>query len=225
MDFLIFLRARGGRSAQGFKDWYVDRFAGRALELSPGLRRHVANLAVEGPAELRPPQYDPDPQARYDVVASLALDDGAGFRAILEDAALADWADVRNGYRVSDTLVIDREPSRATALPGYKIIREILFHADMPDSAARRSWTHHGSLAKKVHVGVTRYVQHWVEERIGPNPHPVRGISDLYLPDWETMLQRYYDSPRGREEVSHDAGHFIESQLPRVYAQEHVLTA
>jgi len=223
MDYLIFLRARAELPAQRFKDWYVDQFAIRAAELCPAIRRHVANLAVEGPPELRSPQDDADPRARYDVVASLELDDDAAFCAILGDVALANRADVRNGYRVSDTVVIDREPQRADSLPGYKILREIVFHADIPDSAARRSWIHHGHLARRVHVGVTRYVQHWVEERYGPNPPPVRGISDLYLPDWETMAQRYYDSARGREEVSHDAGHFIETQLPRVYTREHVL--
>src|SRR4051812_47556116 len=100
MDFLVFLRARAGRPPQGFKDWYVDRFATRAAELCPGLRRHVANLSVQGPPELRSLQDDADPQSRYDVVASFDLEAPPLFSRILQDAELTDWADIRNGYRV-----------------------------------------------------------------------------------------------------------------------------
>jgi len=150
-------------------------------------------------------------------------DDVAAFRAAFDGPELADRADIRHAYRVTRTIVIDRETPRQGSLPGYKVIREIMFHADMPDTAARRSWTHHGNLARKVHVGVTRYVQHWVEQKLSPNAFPIRGISELYVPSWETLATRYYDSPRGREEVTHDAGHFIADQLPRVYARERLL--
>jgi hypothetical protein len=224
VDCLVFLRARANLPAEAFQEWYVTEFASRLRQVGPALRRHVANLAVAGPAELRPTQGDTDPAARYDVVADLELDDVATFRAAFDGQELATRADVRHAYRVSRTVVIDQEARRLESLPGYKVMREIVFHADMPDTAARRSWTHHGSLARKVHVGVTRYVQHWVEEKLSPNSVPIRGISELYLPSWEALAQRYYDSPRGREEVTHDAGHFIADQLPRIYAREHLLT-
>jgi hypothetical protein len=226
MHILMFLRACAGRPAQGFKDWYVTAFAHRLQQHGPVLRRHVANLAVDGPEELRQRQSSEQPDARYDVVAQLELDDVTAFRAAWDASAAAElgsWVDVLHLYRVAPTIVIDKEAARPESLPGYKVMREIMFHSDMPDSAARRSWTHHGNLSRIVHVGVTRYIQYWVEERLSPTPLPIRGISELYLPTWEALAQRYYDSARGREEVTHDAGHFIANQLPRVYAREHVL--
>jgi hypothetical protein len=224
MNFMVFVRASQGRPASDFQAWYLGTFAPSLAERHPEMGRHVVNLTEPGPEELRLPHDSRDPNDRYDVVAQLACPP-AGFHAVLETmrADLATRADVLHAYRVSDTVVLDKEPAADKALPGFKLLRELLFHEDLSDAAAKRCWAHHAKLALKVHVGMTRYVQHWIEERLSPDSPPVRGISELYFPTREELVQRYYESPRGREEIVHDTAHFIERRLPRVYSREHLL--
>lgn len=37
------------------------------------------------------------------------------------------------------------------------------------------------------------------------------------------MRDRYFDSPRGKDEIVHDIGHFIASGGKRFYGQEHLI--
>ena len=149
----------------------------------------------------------------------------AGFGAA-PSGELAEWADVQNNYRVSDTVMLDGpKPGPEVKGPRYKLLRELIFFDDLSDRAAKRLWAHHAKLALKVHVGMYRYVQHWIEERIGPGAeaYPVRGVSELCFPNREVTTKRYYESDRGREEILHDTGHFIQRRLPRVYGNEYVV--
>jgi hypothetical protein len=223
MTYLLFLRAMKPRPAKEFQAWYLKDFAPSLQERRGELGRHVVNLTEPGPEELRLAHDSLDPEARYDVVAQMSWS-GDGFRAALQDirTELSRWADVQHVYRVSDTVILDKEPIRPQSLPGFKLLRELLFYQDLSDSAAKRCWAHHAKLALKVHVGMTRYVQHWVEERLTPGPS-TRGISELYFPTRDDLVQRYYESSRGRDEVVHDTAHFIEQRLPRVYSHEYVL--
>ena len=228
MHFFSFVRARAGRDPAAFQQWYLEFYGPRLQDAFPHLRRHLVNVCVAGPAELRNPKDSDDPMDRYDIVAETWFDSVSDFAASVAgelarelDAA----ADVQNRYLVSDTVVIDRRQPASPRDEGYKMMREILFYEDLPDAAAKRQWAHHGTLAPTVHVGVTHYVQHWVEQVLSEGTPPVRGISELFVPTRDDLVNRYYDSPRGRAEITHDTGHFIQRQLPRVYAREHVLKA
>ncbi|MDP6805057.1 MAG: hypothetical protein QF902_06955 [Rhodospirillales bacterium] len=228
MHFFSFIRARAERDPAEFQQWYLESFGPRLQEKSPNMRGHLVNVCVAGPAELKNPHDSVDSGDRYDIVAETWFDSVPEFRESVEgelarelDAA----ADVQNRYLVSDTVVIDRRQPTPPRIQGYKMMREILFYDDLPDAAAKRQWVHHGELALTVHVGVTHYVQHWVEQVLSPETPKVRGISELFVPTKEDLVNRYYDSPRGQAEVTHDTGHFIQRQLPRVYSHEHVLKA
>lgn len=228
MHFMIFMRARAERDGRAFQDWYLKDHAPRQQERNRAITRHYVNLTTEGPPELRLAHDSADPRARYDVVAQIWCETVAEFRAATEDGAgaeLSAWIDQRHAYRVSDTTILDKEPNRSDRSSGYTLLRELLFHGDMSDAAARRCWTHHAKLALKVHVGMTRYIQHWIDERMTAETPPARGISELYFPSREELAQRYYESPRGRDEIVHDTGHFIDKRLPRVYSYEHILRA
>jgi hypothetical protein len=84
---------------------------------------------------------------------------------------------------------------------------------------------HHANLAVKVHTGASRYVQHWVEERVSRSSPHTRGIVEFYFPSERDLVERYYASPAGKEAVMHDTGHFIEHRLPRAYAREAAILA
>lgn len=226
MHFLSFMRAREGRDPQVFQQWYLGEFAPRLGRDQFALRRHLVNVCVTGPTELRTVHDSDDPRARYEIVDEMWFDSSDEFRrAMLGPGArdLADAVDVMNCYQVSDTVVLDRRRDTPPRTEGYKLLRELLFHEDLPDAAAKRLWTHHGKLALQVHVGMTHYLQHWIEEVLTSGTPRVRGISQLFFPSRDELVQRYYESPRGRAEILHDTGHFIERRLPRVYSHEHVL--
>jgi hypothetical protein len=226
MQFITFLRARPERDPQVFKDWYLGDYARRLQVGCPDIRRHIINLTEPGPQELRLAHDSDDPQARYDVVAQMWFEEAIPAQQILsivDGDELAGWADVRHSYRVSDTVILDKLAAEPPPANGFKLLRELLFYDDMSDATARRCWAHHAKLAVKVHVGMTRYVQHWIEERLTPQTPGARGISELFFSTREDLVQRYYESPRGREEILHDTAHFIQARLPRVYSREFVL--
>ena len=162
-----------------------------------------------------------DSLARYDVVAEISWlgpNYGHGMEAL--DQELAAWADVRNFYRVSSSIVFDKGRDAFDPRTGIKLFRELLFYQDMSDAAVKRCWMHHANLAVQVHTGATRYVQHWVEERLAQPSPATRGIVEFYFPNEQALVERYYASEAGKKAVMHDTGHFIEHRLPRAYAQE-----
>ena len=221
MTVIAFLRAAPDRKAADFKHWYASEFAPRFNEATATLRRHVVNVTEQGPEALRLSYDSADPLARYDVVAELAwanVDPRRAFRAY--DEALVAWADVRHGYLLSSTVVLDAPRASREPLPGIKLFRELLFYMDMSDEAVKRCWAHHAKLAVRVHTGAARYVRHWVDERLSPGLPPIRGVVEFYFPTAEDLVERYYQSPEGKQAIIHDTGHFIHERLPRAYARE-----
>jgi hypothetical protein len=103
------------------------------------------------------------------------------------------------------------------------MIHPLHFHADMPDSAVRRSWANHAKLAVKVHVGAERYRQHWIEERLTADGPHYRGASELHFASRQELIEGYFDSQRGREEIVQDIAHFIAGRPPRIFTREHVV--
>jgi hypothetical protein len=224
MQLITFLRARIDRNPAEFQDWYLNGFAPRLQQRCPQVHHHLVNLTEPGPTELRTMHDSDDPQARYDVVTQMWCGTVAELRAAsaqqLTDELLQ-WADVHNSYRVQETVVLEDKSAPANRQRGFKLLRELIFFDDLSDAAAKRCWAHHGNLALKIHTGMSRYAQHWVEETLSAARLPTRGISELFFPSREDLVQRYYESQRGREQVLHDTGHFIEKRLPRVYSHEH----
>jgi hypothetical protein len=139
------------------------------------------------------------------------------------ESDLANRCAKRFDYRITDLIVKQdsAQDNRGTPSPGYKLMRGLVFHADLGPAAARRQWAHHANLAVRVHVGMSRYVQHWVDERLTPDAPAVGGFSELYFPSLEAMRDRYFDSVRGKEEIIHDIGHFIAAGTKRFYGREY----
>ena len=163
--------------------------------------------------------------AIYDAVLECTVDTREGWVAIQQMLVKESPVPivVDHAYAVSSRTVLQR-PSLEQGLPtaGYKLIRGLYLYDDLPDPAAQRLWQRHEALAVKVHLGLGRYARHWVDERLTPGAPAVRGFSDLHFPDARSLMQRYFDSPRGREEILHDIGHFIQGGLRRIFSQEYV---
>jgi hypothetical protein len=120
-----------------------------------------------------------------------------------------------HAYAVESRTIFERGPAPdpATAIT---LMGRLMFHADLPDSAARRSWGLHAPLAERVHVGADRYIQNWVVGTLTPGSPAARGIPELRFPDAAALVGRFFDSDRGRDEILQDTAHFVASG-PRLY--------
>jgi hypothetical protein len=142
--------------------------------------------------------------------------------ALTADGSLLRHAEGMSAYRIEETEIWNREQRRVGRAPGVTYLGLLDFHADMPDSAARRSWTLHANAARRVHVGCTRYQQNWIAAALTPDTDAARGIAELYFPSRDAIINGFFESERGRTEIRQDIGHFI-SRGTRLYTSEYVL--
>jgi len=139
--------------------------------------------------------------------------------------ALGGQTSVLHAYAVTDTRIYDRRPfRRGRPSEGIKLIGRLMFHADMPDTAVRRSWRLHAGLAARVHVGSAIYVQNWVDAALSADCPPTRGMPIMHFPSDRDFFEGFVDSPRGMEEIIQDTSHFVAGG-PRFYTTEHVIRA
>lgn len=220
---MSFAKARPGRERAEFQQWFLKEYAAR-LTAVPGSRRCVVNLVDVTPAKVswrRPDEANPIPDAPpYDVVSEVWVDDAENFA--MPDG-LETWCDTLHAYRVSET--IEKDEQRVTPgqrSPGAKYIAVCVFHDDMSEAAARRSWAHHVGLALKVHVGMSKYVRNWVEIPPEPGTPYAQGIVELHFPTMADLENRWFDSESGRLQIVQDIGHFLKSGN-RMFTSEYVL--
>ncbi len=137
--------------------------------------------------------------------------------------ALADHAALLHAYRATETVIWDRqETAPGQQTPGTSFMGRLQFHDDMPDSAARRSWTLHATLARRVHAAATRYAQNWIDGMLTPDAPVARGVPDLHFASARDLQERFFDSPAGRDAVLQDTAHFIQDG-PRLYTREFIV--
>lgn len=222
MEILTQLVA-GGDDRSSLGQWSLSALAPR-VAAHAGVQGLIVNLAQENPL---PVLYSGESLEGddFDVIVQCWVPDLAAWRDAFEPLSrdLADRCTKRFDYRVSDLIVKQDDLARhpGSSSPGYKLMRGLVFHADLKSAAARRQWAHHAKLAVRVHVGATRYAQHWVDEPLTAGAPAVGGFSELYFPSLEAMRDRYFDSPRGKDEIVHDLGHFLASGSKRFYGREY----
>jgi hypothetical protein len=226
---MTFLLARSNIDREQFQQWMLKECAPAILNQA-AVERLVINLVEVPPAQraYTPPtdQISEDGRLAHDIVMETTVPSVDAFRALIgpsaKDQRLNEWASECFSYRVTERVELDRKRNSIGRSPGIKFMSRLMFHADMPDSAARRSWDLHVKLALKVHVGACKYVRNWIEEPLTPNAPPTRGVPELHFASDADALERFFDSPRGRDEVLQDTSHFIAGG-PRLYTREYVL--
>lgn len=159
----------------------------------------------------------------YDVIAEIwgarnPLDIARDFRQ-----AVGDQVSAFHAYAVTATEIYHRRDfARGQPSAGIKLIGRLMFHADMPDSAVRRSWALHADLAARVHVGSARYVQNWVDQVLLDGSPPTRGMPIMHFPSEQEFFEAFVDSPRGMQEIIQDTSHFVAGG-PRCYTTEYII--
>jgi hypothetical protein len=232
MKLISFIRASETSDRLAFQDWAIREFAPSVAQRCPNLS-FLAIDVVNPPSEKRPLRSPTDPTANdgpgsrppYDVVYEAKAETAEDWRRILLTLGNKDLlvrTEFIHAYRVSDRVIWDDQGVRGGEVtPGVKLIGRLMFHADMPDSAVKRSWGLHGKLARKVHVGCSKYIQNWVEETLIPGSPETRGMPQLNFPSEKDFTERFFDSPRGQEEILQDVSHFVQGG-PRMETTEHV---
>ncbi|MBZ6078720.1 hypothetical protein [Microvirga puerhi] len=221
--YFIYLAGTDPSSQAAFQDSYL-RAARKAAADAPHLGRLVVNLVGKTPAEtpFTPATDTIDANAvRYDVIVEATPPaEVTGSVIAFLGSCLLDIA-VKHVYRVEEVIQLDNQQIvLGERSPGIKYIGRLVSHPDMPDSAARRSWDTHVPLALKVHTGMAKYVRNWI---LGAaDAPPACGIAELHFPTLENMIERYFDSERGKFEILHDIKHFI-ADGTRFHVSEYVL--
>ncbi len=158
----------------------------------------------------RRPDDTGNPKPAYDaaIIAEFAssADAKTGFDQVSALAWLPSglYAEI---YLVQPTPVIERMTK--DVLPAIKYLALNIFHDDLPDSAAQRSWAQHAKLAGIVHTGAGRYARNWVVAR-SPQDLPVRGIVEIDFASLADLTERYFGIPGGMERIIQDVGHFLQ---------------
>lgn len=86
----------------------------------------------------------------------------------------------------------------------------------------RQYWTEHAKLVPRIHVGVNKYVQNWVEDTLMPDAPTVTGIAELHFPSVEKMENEFYNSVEGQNEIRQDVARFTKSAIT-LFAHEKVV--
>jgi hypothetical protein len=225
--YFLFIKSGDGVDRSGFQSDYLAA-AREYLRRGQNISRLVLNCVGDPPPD-RPYQPSSDvnisPDRTYDVIIELTA---SGLDAPVEphlEAFQSLIPGVKHCHIYRAEEFIERDEGNIVSgerSPGIKYIGRLMFHPDLPDSAARRSWDIHANLAKTVHAGATKYVRNWLVQTIGDGAPRAQGISELHFPTLDAMLRRFFDSERGKMEILHDTSHFI-SEGARFYVTEYVL--
>ena len=225
MQILIQLQAHPSQ-VQQLRHWCLHEW-GPSLAHSALLQKVIVNLALKTIQLLPYGQSESLQGEAPDVVVQLWRHPQCDVAELLQalQHELQPKVAHMHIYQITDTEVLNRQTVEAGSVhvPGIKIMRGLFLYDDLPDTAAKRMWAHHAHLAAKVHVGLSRYARHWVDQVITQHSPKIRGLSDLHFPDVDSIQNRYFDSERGREEISHDIGHFIQDGTVRFFGEEYIL--
>lgn len=220
----IFMRAPEGGEPSRFQDEAAAAATRTGSPLAPALELSLCRIEPAPQGLPRRPDDPADPRPPYDAAIRAIFPSEAAARAAF--AALSGPGGLlphmtSHVFLVTEIPVLDRlKPGQRPAL---KTLALIVFHDDLPDSAARRSWAQHAKLASIIHVGAGRYVRNWVEQR-GEGAPPARGIVEIDFATVSDLVERYFGVPGGMERVIQDTGHFVQ-RATRLYMREEMLRA
>ena len=183
MQIMIQLQAHP-RQVQQLRHWCLHEW-GPSLAQAASLQKIIVNLALTEIQLLPYGQSESLQGEGLDVVVQLWPHPRCNVANLLQSLqqVLHEKVAKMHIYQISDTEVLNRQVlNSATAqVPGIKIMRGLFLYEDLPDTAAKRMWAHHSNLATKVHIGLSRYAQHWVDQVITEHSPKIRGLSDLHL--------------------------------------------
>jgi uncharacterized protein (TIGR02118 family) len=170
------------------------------------------------PEKTPPPEYDAVLETWHDLPGSPAALEP--LQARIEPISSRAFS-----YEVSE--IVQKSDARTWPLgqrsPGIKGIYPVTRRAGMTTRAFVRHWRDvHGPLARRHHVGLSRYVQNVVQGPLTPGAPACDGISELHFPTARDMRERFIDSPEGARRIADDVSSFVGTSM-RLDASEYIL--
>jgi EthD domain len=195
--------------------------ARRCLRESSDPKRFIVNLV-----DVEPPPEAANVAQRYDAVLECwfeAIEDFTPWaqRRLATPEAGTVWV-----YHVSERVQLDSHPEGGAdgRSPGIKTIYLVRRREGLDDREAKRRWQEHALLARRHHVGMSRYVQNDVVAALKPGAPVVHGIAELTFPTREDLEKRMYGSVEGRQAIASDAAGPVAEATP-LYTSEYILRA
>lgn len=115
------------------------------------------------------------------------------------------------GYVVDETIVLDgpRYGGDPKSNHSVKMVSIGRWGTQVVAAEAALHWRNiHGPLALRHHVGMSRYVQNVVVDRLWSASKEVELIAELWFANTADFIERPYDSPEGRRTIAADAKSF-----------------
>jgi EthD domain len=207
-----------GQSRADFQQWFLREHAPEVLKNVSRLSHYVVNINDVSPRMATAP-LDSAP-VPYDVVTEMWVKDQGGSESTVElyDAvtgpaiaqSLNQAAAVSHSYLITEVVEKDKQSFRlGQKAPGVNLVSAITWAEGRNDETGRQGWQKHGPLACRVHVGMTRYVQNYIELALTPKAPPYNGVALLYFPTVQDLEQRLYDTPQNAEVIAADVKSFV----------------
>jgi EthD domain len=216
-----FISLIGGDSRQDraeFRSWFVREHAPAIIAQAPRIAHCVVNLNdVKPNMGVAPLESAPVP---YDVVTEMWIEPANASETAGELYNSAVGAAFERGlhsrgatccsYLVNEVVEKDRQTfARGERAPGVNLVSAITWGEGKSNEQGRQGWRNHGPLACRIHIGMTRYVQNYVEQVLTPGAPPYNGVAILYFPTLQDLEQRLYDRPESAELIGADVRSFV----------------
>jgi len=228
IKYITFMKGASSLGREEFQERYIVAAKGlaRSAELNG---RFVVNLVIDTPVDVpyKPTSDNAGGAKQYDVIVEYIPKTNSALASeqVVKLSSLVQGIEAAHTFRVEE--VIERDNMEETVgqrSPGVKYMGRLKFHSDLPNSAARRAWALHAKLALKVHVGAAKYARNIVIEALDGDGPETTGVAQLHFPTMHDLVEGFFDSERGIEEILHDVAHFVDSGN-RFYVNEYVLAA
>jgi hypothetical protein len=234
MKFISLISRGPGQDRAAFQQWFIREHAPTVLERVPRLDHYIVNVNDVTPnMGVAPLDSAPVP---YDVVTEMWVEPASASQSAAElyqntagSAAVQEHlrSRVASSHAYLFTEIVDKDQQRFTVgerAPGVNLVSAITWGEGKNDAQGRQGWRHHGPLACRIHVGMTRYVQNYVEQTLTPGAPPYNGVAILYFPTQQDLEQRLYDRPESAEVIGADVASFVNlKKIVTFYTGQYVL--
>jgi EthD domain len=201
-----------------FQQWFLREHAPDVLKNVSRLSHYVVNINDVSP-KMATALLD-SATVPYDVVTEMWIKDQGGSESTVElydsvtGPAVAESLNaagaVSHSYLVSEVVEKDKQAfALGKKSPGVNLVSAIMWAQGKNEETGRQGWRKHGPLACRVHIGMTRYVQNYVELTLTPGAPVFNGVAMLYFPTLPDLEQRLYDTPQNAEVIAADVKSFV----------------
>ncbi|HEY2106829.1 MAG TPA: EthD domain-containing protein [Candidatus Binataceae bacterium] len=230
MKFISLISRGPGQDRADFQQWLVREHAPAVLKQVPRLAHYIVNVNDVSPKMgVAPLDSAPVP---YDAVVETSIE-GTEPPADLYRTTLApalaqspsSRSAICHSYLIKEVVEKDQQTfPLGQRAPGVNLVSAITWAEGKTQETGRQGWRKHGPLACRVHIGMTRYVQNYVEQAVTSGAPAYNGVALLYFPTLQDLEQRLYDTPQNAEVIAADVKSFVNlEKIVTFYTTQHTL--